>query len=50
MHTDVFGAKLVGLDSVLLKTGEFKENDLLADYKPDYCLASISKLAELFKA
>ena len=42
--TDVRGAKDFGIRSLLLKTGEFKEQDLDLDVKPDFVFDSIRDL------
>lgn len=46
--TDILGAKNVGLKSVLVKTGEFKETDLNSNIKPDYIFDSIKDVARFF--
>jgi NagD protein len=48
LHTDILGAKNSGLDSILLKTGEFKASDLKEELQPTYCFDSIAELANLF--
>ena len=44
VSTDVRGAKKFGIRSVLLRTGEFREEDLDSDVKPDFIFDSICDL------
>jgi len=48
IESDIRGAKNVGIQSALVKAGEFKESDLESDIKPDYLCESIQDLARLF--
>jgi HAD superfamily hydrolase (TIGR01458 family) len=44
VSTDVKGAKECGLKSVLIKTGEYSERDLVAGIEPDFVIDSISEV------
>jgi HAD superfamily hydrolase (TIGR01458 family) len=44
MATDVLGAKGVGMRSILVKTGEFRERDLAGAVQPDAICASIREV------
>ena len=44
VSTDVKGAKEFGIRSLLLRTGEFNENDLYCDIEPDFIFDSIGDL------
>lgn len=46
--TDIFGAKLAGIKSVLVKSGEFRESDLDGDVQPDYIVDSIQDIEDIF--
>lgn len=49
VDVDVFGAKLLGLKTVLVKTGKFTERALdSAPTKPDFIINSINELIDLF--
>ena len=47
IQTDIQGARNVGIQSALVKTGEFKESDLESDLKADYLCESIQDLRRL---
>ena len=49
VDTDIAGAYGAGIRSVLVKTGEFKERDLMGKVQPDYILESIQELLSLFE-
>ncbi len=46
--TDIQGANYFGLRSVLIKTGEFDERDLVSEIVPTYTFETIGELLELF--
>ena len=46
--TDILGARRAGLKSVLVKTGEFKESDLVGDELPDIIVDSVREIDVLF--
>ena len=46
--TDIIGARQAGIPSVLVKTGEFKESDLIGDVQPDYMVNSINEIETFF--
>jgi HAD superfamily hydrolase (TIGR01458 family) len=46
--TDIAGARKSGLKSVLLKTGEFQEQDLQTSIQPDFIFESIQQVLALF--
>jgi HAD superfamily hydrolase (TIGR01450 family) len=46
--TDILGARRAGIKSVLVKTGEFKESDLIGDVQPDYIVDSVNEIGVLF--
>ena len=46
--TDILGAKMAGVKSVLVKAGEFQSSDLNGEIQPDYLLDSIEELERLF--
>jgi HAD superfamily hydrolase (TIGR01450 family) len=48
ISTDVRGAIDCGMISVLVKTGEFEENDLKGDILPDFVFDSVRDLVKLF--
>ena len=50
MDTDIAGAINAGMCSILIKTGEYRERDLLGTTIPDHVLNSIRELAGLFYA
>ena len=47
--TDIVGAKMAGIKSVLVKSGEFHADDLESEVQPDYMVDSILKLEKLFR-
>jgi len=47
--TDIMGAQMAGIKSVLVKTGEFRTRDLKGDVQPDYIVDSVQKLEKLFR-
>jgi HAD superfamily hydrolase (TIGR01458 family) len=49
VSTDVKGAKECGIRSVLLRTGEFKEDDLTEGVEPDFVFDSIGDVLELIE-
>ena len=48
VSSDIKGAQGVGLRSVLLRTGEFRERQLVAAPQPDFIFDSLSDLLSLF--
>jgi len=46
--TDIIGAKAAGIQSVLVKTGEFVKSDLDGDVQPDYILDSVREIEKFF--
>jgi HAD superfamily hydrolase (TIGR01458 family) len=48
VSTDIVGAKAFGISSVLLRTGEFDEKELLGGIEPDVMLDSITEVMGLF--
>jgi HAD superfamily hydrolase (TIGR01458 family) len=46
--TDIVGAQMAGIKSVLVKTGEFHTSDLKGDVQPDYVVDSVQELKKLF--
>ncbi len=48
IYTDVIGAQNVGIQSALVKTGEFRDRDLDGDIEPDYILSSVREIKQLF--
>jgi len=48
ISTDVMGANEFGIRSLLLKTGEFKEQDLDWNIKPDFIFDTISDVLTIF--
>ena len=48
LSTDILGARNVGLKTVLVKTGEFRESDLESPVTPDYIFDSVREVGELF--
>jgi len=44
IESDIKGAKDAGLETVLVKTGKFNENDLHQSIKPDYVIDSIADI------
>ena len=47
--TDIQGANDLGIKTILLRTGEFKEKDLNGDVKPDFIFDSIQDILSIFK-
>jgi ribonucleotide monophosphatase NagD (HAD superfamily) len=48
VETDIRGAHDFGMRSVLVRTGEFNEDDLDGSVKPDFTIDSIQNLLSLF--
>lgn len=48
IYTDVIGARNVGIQAALVKTGEFRDRDLDCDIEPDYILSSVKEIKQLF--
>ena len=48
VSTDIIGARRAGIASVLVKTGEFKESDLIGDVQPDYTVNAINEIESFF--
>jgi HAD superfamily hydrolase (TIGR01458 family) len=48
VSTDIVGAQMAGIKSVLVKTGEFLTSDLKGDVQPDYVVNSVKELKKLF--
>ena len=46
--TGILGAQRAGIKSMLVKTGEFKENDLASDEQPDFMVESVNEIDALF--
>jgi HAD superfamily hydrolase (TIGR01458 family) len=46
--SDVMGAKNAGINSVLIKQGEFKESDLNGEIQPEFLVQSITEIGKLF--
>ena len=46
--TDISGANNAGIPSVLVKTGEFKPNDLLGDIQPDFIVDALEEIRKFF--
>ena len=47
--SDILGAKTAGIQSVLVKSGEFQESDLTGDVQPDYVVESIKEVSGFFR-
>ena len=47
--TDIMGAKRAGINSVLVKTGEFKEIDLSGDIQPDFVVKSLKEIERILQ-
>jgi HAD superfamily hydrolase (TIGR01458 family) len=47
--SDILGAQRAGLRSVLVKTGEFKKEELNGSIRPDYSIDSIASLLEVLQ-
>lgn len=50
VSTDIRGAAGVGMRSILVKTGEFKERDLQGEVTPDYIAASLKEVSTILGA
>ena len=48
VSTDIIGARQAGIPSVLVKTGEFKESDLIGDIQPDYIIDAVTDIKPFF--
>jgi ribonucleotide monophosphatase NagD (HAD superfamily) len=48
VSTDIVGARQAGIPSVLVKTGEFIESDLIGDVQPDYIVDAVGDIKALF--
>jgi len=48
VSTDIIGARQAGIPSVLVKTGEFKESDLIGDIQPDYIVDAVTDIKPFF--
>ena len=48
IESDIRGARNVGIQSALVRTGEFRESDLKSGVKPDFLCESIQDLRRLF--
>ena len=48
VSTDIAGARQAGIPSVLVKTGEFKPEDLTGDVQPDYIVDAVGDIKDLF--
>jgi ribonucleotide monophosphatase NagD (HAD superfamily) len=48
VSSDIRGARNAGINSVLVKTGEFKESDLTGNVQPDHIVDSINEIKKLF--
>ena len=48
VSTDILGARRAAIKSVLVKTGEFKESDLIGDLQPDFLANSLNEINVLF--
>jgi len=46
--TDIIGARQAGIPSVLVKTGEFKPDDLIGDIQPDYIVDAVTDIKRFF--
>ncbi len=47
--TDILGAQRAGIRSVLVKTGEFRQEELNGSIRPDYSIDSIASLLEVLQ-
>ena len=47
---DIQGAQKAGINTILVKTGKFREQDLATDIKPDVILESIANLPEWWQS
>jgi len=48
VSTDITGARQAGIPSVLVKTGEFKPDDLMGDILPDFIVDAVGDIKEFF--
>ena len=48
MSTDIIGARQAGVPSVLVKTGEFKPDDLDGDIQPDFIVDGVGDIKDFF--
>jgi HAD superfamily hydrolase (TIGR01458 family) len=46
--TDIIGARQAGIPSVLVKTGEFKPDDLTGDIQPDLIVDAVGDIKDFF--
>jgi len=48
VSTDIIGARNAGITSVLVKTGEFKPDDLAGDTQPDFIVDAVGDIKSFF--
>jgi HAD superfamily hydrolase (TIGR01458 family) len=48
VSTDIVGARQAGIPSALVKTGEFKPNDLEGDIQPDFIVDAVGDIKDFF--
>jgi HAD superfamily hydrolase (TIGR01458 family) len=48
VSTDIAGARQAGIPSVLVKTGEFKPDDLAGDIQPDFIVDAVGDIIDFF--
>jgi len=48
VSTDIIGARQAGIPSVLVKTGEFKPEDLRGDIQPDFVVDGVADIQKFF--
>ena len=48
VSTDILGARQAGIPSVLVKTGEFKPEDLTGDVQPDFMVDAVGDIRDFF--
>ena len=48
VSTDIIGARQAGVPSVLVKTGEFKPEDLAGDIQPDFMVDAVGDIKDFF--
>ena len=48
VSTDIAGARQAGIPSVLVKTGEFKPEDLESDIQPDFMVDAVGDIKDFF--
>ena len=48
VSTDIIGARQAGIPSVLVKTGEFKPEDLRGDIRPDFVVDGVADIQKFF--